>query len=181
MLLDCEKFELSAFINEALIRNQEINADNSNLIYKKYKKKQTNITNFNIFNVDKYINITLIDYINRIIKYLDCNIVCYIYSLIYIDKIIFKNINLCLTKYNTYKIFIVSLICSCKFIDDDIPDNKYYSKLSGIELKELNLLERIFLSQINYNLVIDDDLYNKYLQYFPESIINYLNNPLLHK
>ena len=182
MILDDTENELGDFINDILMINSRSNdIYKKNLINEIKDKNNENINIINIFNVGKCIKLPLIDYINRFITYLDCSISCYIYTLIYIDKIVVDNPYLYLTRYNIYKLFSISLLCAYKFIDDDIVDNKYYSKIAGIELKELNLLERLFLTKINYELYVADDIFNLYLQQFPKNIINVINNTPMHK
>lgn len=109
---------------------------------------------------------SLTKYIKRLIKYFEPEKSTLIISIIYIDKIFYqekeKEENLFLTYNNIYKVFLTSLILAIKFNEDYLEDNEFFAKHGGISLKELNKLEREFLSFIDYNLFIDNDVYEIY-------------------
>ena len=179
MKMENIKKELVCFINDVLLHNQS-----QDIIYEKKlinKPNNKNIDEFSIFYVDKNIKLTLIDYIERITKYFGGSIVCYIYALIYIDKLIYNNPYLYLKQNNVYLLFSISLLCAYKFIDDNIENNEYFSRLFGVSLKELNSMEIIFLNKINYELFIENNVFNEYLQKFPKNIINLCNDKSLHR
>ena len=92
-------------------------------------------------------------------------------SLIYIDKICLKK-DIILTKYNVHRILFSSILASIKFNEDKIYDNLFYSKVAGISLKELNVLENKFMEIIDFELYISKEVYEKYY--------NYLNYNIMH-
>lgn len=53
---------------------------------------------------------------------------------------------------------------AAKFFDDRYYNNEYYSKVGGIQNKEINLLEIEFLNYINFNLYVDPALFFRYRQ-----------------
>ena len=60
-----------------------------------------------------------------------------------------------------------------KFISDEYMTNSDYAILSGIEIKELNILEAEFMVLIDFNLLIDELAYIKYckkLEVFQEKL-----------
>ena len=63
-----------------------------------------------------------------------------IICLIYIDKIC-ENSSLQLSIYNIHRIILSCMILALKYNEDDYYSNKYYAKVGGISLKELNELE----------------------------------------
>jgi hypothetical protein len=67
---------------------------------------------------------------------------------------------------NIYKLLIVSCFLNAKFYKDYTFSSKFYTKVGGISLKELNLLEIEFYHKNNYSLFIVEDMYNKYLNFF---------------
>lgn len=74
---------------------------------------------------------------------------------------------------------------ACKFLDDDWESNDYMSKLGGIPLPELNLMEAHFLKDLNYELFIEDKtlvFYHKHIKDFyirlqEEQNTNFTNQP----
>ena len=49
-----------------------------------------------------------------------------------------------------------------KYNEDDYYSNKYYAKVGGINLEEINTLEYNLLILLNFEVFIDDETYNKY-------------------
>ena len=49
-----------------------------------------------------------------------------------------------------------------KYNEDDYYSNKYYAKVGGINLDEINDLEYNFLILLNFDVFIDEDTYEKY-------------------
>jgi len=115
-------------------------------------------------------NLDMYKYIHRCIKYFKCEYVCHIHAVIYIDRLIKTRNNLFINENNYHRIYGIALLCACKYMEDDIFTNTYYAKIIGITLKELNSLEKIFLTNINYNLYITPKLFNEYSKTFPLSI-----------
>ena len=49
-----------------------------------------------------------------------------------------------------------------KYNEDDYYSNKYYAKVGGINLDELNTLEYNFLILLDFDVFIDEETYEKY-------------------
>ena len=99
--------------------------------------------------------ISINKYLKRFMKYSKPEPSTLIISLIYIDKIC-ENSNLQLT------MFFACLIVAIKYNEDDYYSNEYYAKVGGITLKELNLLEYNILILLDFNVFIDDLVYESY-------------------
>ena len=69
--------------------------------------------------------------------------------LIYIDRLCELN-NFIINSYNVYKILFSSLIIAIKYNEDEYYDNKFYAKVGGLTLKEMNNLEINYLSLIDF-------------------------------
>lgn len=118
---------------------------------------------FNTFNEKK---IPLKEYLKRIRKYLNPEISSFVICLVLLDRLIsYKKQNIRLTRDNIHKLFVVSLLLSLKFNEDDHFDNQYFSKVAGMSLSELNFLELKYCEMINFNLFIPPKLYDHYYKY----------------
>ena len=84
--------------------------------------------------------------------------------LIYIDKIC-RNNNFRLNYFNIHKLIITSMLVSIKYNEDEYFSNNFYAKVGGISVKDLDFLEYVFLTLIDFQLFVDEDLYNKYSNY----------------
>ena len=54
------------------------------------------------------------------------------------------------------------MVLAIKYNEDDYYSNKYYAKVGGINLEEINTLEYNLLILLEFNAFIDDDTYEKY-------------------
>ena len=105
--------------------------------------------------------ISLSDFIRRIIKYSKISKSILVCALIYIDRIC-KYKNYILTYYNTHRLYFTAILLAIKFHEDNFKSNKFYSTISGIKLRDLNLMEYTFSIDISFNLYIKNSLFKIY-------------------
>ena len=125
---------------------------------------------FNYITKDKFYlsnlpSISLIDYINRLVKYTNMDISTLINAVIYVDNFCEKN-NYILCMNNVYLVFLSACLLSIKF-NEDVPINlKNYAQISGISLENLINLEFSLYSNLHFDLFVKEDLYQSYYDYF---------------
>ena len=129
-----------------------------NKTYNKHKKDHSLFSHKNIPKISLY------DYLFRIQKYAEIENSTIIIALIYIDRICNKK-GIILTKYNIHRILFTSILISIKYNEDIIYDNLFYSKIAGVPVNELNLLEKEFLNTIDFALFVPDTIYQKYYEF----------------
>ena len=117
--------------------------------------------NLNNFEIKSNPNISLKNYLSRILKYTKPQPSTIIISLILIDKFC-ETSKINLNKKNIHKIFLTSIIVAIKYNEDEYFTNNYYAKVGGILQKELFNLEYMFLTLLNFNIFIDEKIYNNY-------------------
>ncbi len=132
-------------IEKLIVNKPNIDINNSSII---------------LFNNDEIPNILIYNYVNRIVEYTNCEDNTLILSLIYLNQIIKKNINL--TVYNIHKFLFASILLALKINEDKIYKNEYYSSIAGISLKELNLIEYHFLTILDFQIFIPENIFNYY-------------------
>ena len=128
---------------------------------KKMKKQKKENSPFSREHAPK---ISLFDYLLRIQKYSGIENSTLILSLIYIDRICSKK-GIVLTKYNIHRLLFTAILISIKYNEDVIYDNSFFSKIGGITLHELVVLENEFLKIIDFELFVSDEVYQKYYEY----------------
>ena len=82
-----------------------------------------------------------------------------------------KNKKFRLTEYNIHRynffvknrLSLAAVLISIKYNEDHYFDNKFYSRVGGVSLTELNFLEKEMLYLLNYELYISSETYEKYL------------------
>ena len=118
------------------------------------KKKDNNTTD--IFDTINIPDISIYDYIIRIISYSNCDENILISSLVYFDQIgKIKKI----TYSNVYKILFTSILLSLKYHEDEIYNNDYYSEIAGVSKRELKQMEYEYFVLLNFNLHIKQELF----------------------
>jgi hypothetical protein len=153
-----KNYNLIKSISQTLLQILENNRKMSN--YKKVIHKQIKSP----FSSNIIPKISLEDYLLRIQAYSNMEKSTLIIGLIFIDKLC--NISdIVLTYYNIHRIVFSALLISIKYNEDSFYDNKYYSEIAGVNLKELKMLEYSFTTQVNFNLFVNKNIYEKYENY----------------
>ena len=143
------------------ILNEIINNEKSYENKKDFLDSKNFKFNLNNFEIKSNPNISLKNYLSRILKYIKPQPSTIIISLILIDKFC-ENSYINLNKKNIHKIFLTSIIVAIKYNEDEYFTNNYYAKVGGITQKELFNLEYIFLTLLDFNIYIDEKIYNNY-------------------
>jgi hypothetical protein len=159
MNLDSRAFEFKILAN---ISNTLVDSCDSNS-KKFYTMKNKKL--ISPFTADTRIKIQ--DYLERLYKYGRMNISTILLMLIYIDRLC--NINKIKLSYEIiHKLMLASLIVAIKYNEDEMNSLKFYAQLGGVSITELEYLEICFVTCINFNLFIKEDIYNKYYEYFAD-------------
>ena len=114
-----------------------------------------------VFSANSIPSISIYDYLIRIQTYSAIEKSTLILSLILIDHICKKS-KLILTYYNIHRVLFCSILICIKYNEDTYYDNKFYSEIAGVKLKELKNIEYSVLELNDFNVYISPD---EYLQY----------------
>ena len=108
--------------------------------------------------------ITIKNYLERLIKYTKIESTTLVLILIFIDRVCDIS-KIRLNYFNIHKLIIASMLVSIKYNEDDYFSNEFYAKVGGIRMTEMNKLEYEFLSLIEFNLFVNEEVFNKYNTY----------------
>ena len=100
-----------------------------------------------IFYSNKIPLITTEEFIIRIEKYTHLECSTLISAFIYTKRLIEKE-NYIIGLNNLYRIFLGACIIATKFNEDSNFKNKYYAKMGGLNLEEMNLIEYNIYSKL---------------------------------
>ena len=143
---------ISDLLKDICNENNSIETNNKNIeINKKIR----------IFMLKKIPPISIKDFLLRLCKYSKISASTLIFILIYIDRLCQKY-KFKINYFNIYKFILASMVIAIKFNEDDFFSSEFYAKLGGISKTEMNYLEYEFISMINFNLYIKEDLFYKY-------------------
>ena len=156
----CEESIINKDKQVSLVINS-ISSTLEKLINNEKQKKDTDLKELiKPFNSKTISEISINDYLKRIIKYINCEINSLIYSIILLDRICLKNINL--SSYNIHKFLFATILLAIKINEDNIYSNTYYSQIAGVSLKELNLMEYNLSIIFNFNFFVNERIFNLY-------------------
>ena len=156
----CQQFRKINLTLNSQISILLLNLISENQLKKNYKillKKQKNCC----FNLNKKANISIGDFIYRILYYSKIEDSTLISALIYLDRYCKKQ-KFILTENNIHRLFFTCIIVAIKFLEDKYFTNNFYSKICGVNIKILNKMEYEFVCGINFDLYIDRDFYYMY-------------------
>ncbi|EJD52549.1 cyclin-domain-containing protein [Auricularia subglabra TFB-10046 SS5] len=97
-------------------------------------------------------DISVLDYLRRIVKYTKVEKSCLLITLHYIDQICARRPSFVISSLTVHRFIITSVAVSSKALCDVFCTNAHYAQVGGAHVEELNLLEREFLSFIDWNL-----------------------------
>ena len=162
---EIKNLNLIKSISNTLITILEENKKLDN--YKDIIKKQNKM----IFSSNCIPNISINDYLIRIQTYSEIEKSTLILSLILIDHTCKKS-GLILNYFNIHRILFGAILICIKYNEDTYYDNKFYSEIAGVKIKELKLIEYAILELNDFNVFINVKEYDQYSKYLE----NYQNN-----
>jgi len=122
-----------------------------------------------LFFCNKAPSISVEMYLERVYRYAPCSPACFLYTYIFLDRLVKKCPGLRVSNQNAHRLLISGVVLAAKFLDDRQYSNVHYAKVGGICTKELNMLELEMLRQLDFSLFVQPQLLNQYLMYLFES------------
>lgn len=104
-------------------------------------------------------DITISDYIQRLVLYSSCYDSTYAYMLIFIDRIINNQPNLNFGHYSMHRVIITALSLAIKTLDPQSYCASHCARVGGITLMELNRLHTYFQTLIRFEVAIVETEY----------------------
>jgi hypothetical protein len=105
----------------------------------------------------------VVKYLMRLSAGFRCSDESFIAALIIVDRLLaYDGGRLPLTMRNVHRVFLASLVVVVKYNEDLVYKNTHYAKAGGVNLKEVNRLERTILQALDFDLRIDPEQYKLY-------------------
>lgn len=99
------------------------------------------------------------EYVYRVGRYVQCTRECFVIAIILLIRYQ-KNTNHPICPLNVHRLIITSLLVAAKSRDDVLVSNEYYNQLGGLPDREINYLERYFLTDIEWSTYVSYKEYN---------------------
>lgn len=114
------------------------------------KDSQYTSTDLTRFHSPRVPNISIRQYIERIVTYAPCTVECFVVALVYLERLVRNQGALFINTRTIHRIFITSVLLAAKYCDDIYFNNKYYARVGGISCSEMNALELEFLFRTKF-------------------------------
>ncbi|KAH7433847.1 hypothetical protein KP509_07G089000 [Ceratopteris richardii] len=131
---------------------------------------QSSLQKFSAFVGVRVPAITIEQYLERIFQYANCSTSCFVVAYAYIDRLVQLQPGFRITSLNVHRILITSVLVSAKFLDDSYYSNAYYARIGGITTQEMNKLEKIFLSLLDYRLQVTVSVFESYCSHLEREV-----------
>lgn len=109
-------------------------------------------------------NISIIDYITHLHLATECSDNCFIIAFIYIDRLLERNPSFALSAKKMHRLVLSAIVLGIKYLDDAYASNKVYAEIGGVSVIELNFLEQLLISLLEFDLYVDAKIYYTYCQ-----------------
>ncbi|KAF9474563.1 cyclin-domain-containing protein [Pholiota conissans] len=106
--------------------------------------------------------ISVLDYLKRIVRFTNVEKSCLLITLFNIDQICARLPLFTLSSLTCHRFVITSITVSSKGLCDTFCPNNLYARVGGISVTELNVLEREFLSMIDWRLMCTREILQEY-------------------
>ncbi|CDJ38072.1 Cyclin like protein 3b (Fragment) [Eimeria tenella] len=100
-------------------------------------------------------------YIPRLYRHFRCSEEVFVFALIYLDRVIRAN-HIRINALNIHRLVLAASVVGVKFVEDVRYSNRYYARVGGVSLTELNRLELAFLKLVKFDLMVSKEEYAVY-------------------
>jgi len=108
-------------------------------------------------------SISLKNYINLYLsRFFYCSNECYVLALVYINRITKAEPTMAVCSLNVHRLVFFALLLATKFHDDERYSNRYYAKVGGLAIEEVNFLELEFFKMLDWKAFVEPKEYQFY-------------------
>jgi hypothetical protein len=116
--------------------------------------------------------ISILDYLQRITKYLIVERATLLMLVCYVDRLCTKKPIYMITSLTAHRFIITAIVIACKTISDTYSTNTFYARVGGLPLGELNLLELEMITVLDWNLGCQNEVLQSYYELMTSSSPN---------
>lgn len=102
-------------------------------------------------------------YLMRLRSAFRCSDASFIAAFILVDRVLgYDGGRLPLSMRNVHRLYLACLVVAVKYHEDLVYTNSHYAKAGGVHLREVNRLERVLLSALDFDLRVPPEQYQIY-------------------
>lgn len=106
--------------------------------------------------------ISVYDYLRRIVRYTSLERACLLVILIYIDRVCERVRTFTISSLTVHRFIIASVTLAAKAVCDSYCTNSHYARVGGLSTQELNTLEVEFLGLIEWRVAVEGSVMQRY-------------------
>ena len=145
--------------------NQNVSCEDQKAVVRAIARYLTSLVDYSTtglkdFEGQQVPSISLHEYVDRLIRYVDAwagekpspvstGVSCALMGVEYMDRI-----NVPVSEKSVHRLYLCSVLVAVKFTEDFVISNRFWAKVGGIDLEEMNKLELGFCSLIDWKLGI---------------------------
>lgn len=112
------------------------------------------------FTAPRKPTISIHDYAKRLTSGFFCSRECYILCIVYIERVMQRKSSFAVDNSNVHRLLLASMVVAAKFHDDTHGRISFYSKVAGVTIHELAVLEAHFMMMLDWRAHVTPDEYN---------------------
>eukprot|EP00446_Apocalathium_sp_SHHI-4_P005285 CAMPEP_0177178176 /NCGR_PEP_ID=MMETSP0367-20130122/14192_1 /TAXON_ID=447022 ORGANISM="Scrippsiella hangoei-like, Strain SHHI-4" /NCGR_SAMPLE_ID=MMETSP0367 /ASSEMBLY_ACC=CAM_ASM_000362 /LENGTH=286 /DNA_ID=CAMNT_0018624823 /DNA_START=85 /DNA_END=945 /DNA_ORIENTATION=+ len=114
------------------------------------------------FHCKKAPAVSIERYVLRIREYFGCSEECFVLALVYIDRVMKHHPAYAFGQLSGHRMVLSAMVLAIKFLDDNFLSNKFYARVGGLQVTELNTLEIKMMKLLNYRLLVVPEEFEVY-------------------
>eukprot|EP00250_Pteridium_aquilinum_P008215 c17772_g1_i1 orf=311-1102(-) len=115
-------------------------------------------------------SISVSRYLERIHKYTNSSLSCFVVAYIYMDRLIHQQPDQPITSMNVHRLLVTSIMIAAKVVDDVHFNNAFYAKVGGISNAELNKLELNLLFCLDFRVQVTSHVFESYCSHMEREL-----------
>lgn len=106
--------------------------------------------------------ISIKEYLKRLHRFFYCTDECFVLALVYIDRVAKRDPEVAVGPLSVHRLAFLAFMVAAKLHDDVSYSNRYYAKVGGLPLKEVNSMELDFLKLLDWKTFVERGQYDLY-------------------
>eukprot|EP00253_Pinus_taeda_P026047 PITA_26047 len=151
---------LSSLVERTLARNQRLAAT--------YRRNSP--SKYRVFDGLQVPDMCIEQYLERILKYVNCSSSVLVVAYAYIDRLIQFHPQFRITAVNVHRLLITTVMVASKFLEDLNYRNSYYAKVGGVSSEEINRMEMEFLFLMGFKLQVSVNVFESYCSHLEREV-----------
>ncbi|MCO5597782.1 hypothetical protein L7F22_051864 [Adiantum nelumboides] len=115
-------------------------------------------------------SISISKYLERIHKYTNSSLSCFVVAYIYMDRLFHQQPDQPINSMNVHRLLITSVMIAAKVVDDVHFNNAFYAKVGGISNAELNKLEVNLLFSLDFRVQVTSFVFESYCSHMEREL-----------